>query len=223
MSQKDNTKRKKPAWPTKAAMSQIYDQNLWGTNGSPYYSGEGSHKPALVHPYISVVQSFLEIHKNNLIVCDLGCGDFNVGQQLISYSKKYIAVDIVSSLIERNKQSFQAKNLEFICLDIATDQLPKGDCAIIRQVMQHLSNEEIKKILPELQQYKYLIITEHLPQGDFEPNKDIISGQGIRLKKQSGLDILQHPFQFEIKEKTTLLVTPLGAKKGALVTTLYTL
>jgi len=83
MSTSKHQERNKKAWATKDAMKQIYDQNLWGTKESQYYSGEGSHRPELVNPYISAVQSFLDTHKNKLVICDLGCGDFNVGQQLV--------------------------------------------------------------------------------------------------------------------------------------------
>jgi len=223
MNTSKHQERNKKAWATKDAMKQIYDQNLWGTNESQYYSGEGSHKPELVNPYISAVQSFLDTHKNKLVICDLGCGDFNVGQQLVAHSKKYIAIDIVPDLIERNKRLFKAPNLEFMCLDIAADNLYQGDCAIIRQVFQHLSNTEIQKILEKLTPFKYLIITEHIPQHPFEANTDIISGQGIRLKKKSGVDILKPPFELKIKEKTELLMVSLGQGKGNIVTTLYTL
>ena len=108
-------------------------------------------------------------------------------------------------------------------MDIATDQLPSGDCVIIRQVLQHLSNTEVQNVLQKLANYKYVILTEHLPGGEFNPNKDIISGQGIRLKKQSGLDVLVPPFNFQIKEERLLLSLPLNSNKGIIVTTLYTL
>lgn len=223
MKKENKLEKVKHPWPTKAAMEQVYEMNLWGTNESPFYSGEGSHKPEIVDAYIDVVQSFFKSFKNPIIVCDLGCGDFNVGKQLFAQTKKYVAIDIVPNLIKRNTDTFEGGNLEFKCLDISVDDLPKGDCAIIRQVFQHLSNAEIHSILVKLYDFKHLIITEHLPQGDFEANKNIISGQGIRLKKQSGVDILKSPFNFKVKEGKQLLVTPLGEKKGCIVTMHYTL
>ena len=69
--------------------------------------------------------------------------------------------------------------------------------------------------------YRYVILTEHLPSGVFESNIDIISGQGIRLKKQSGLNVLAPPFNFKVKKETQLLSLSLNNNKGVLVTTLY--
>jgi len=215
------TKRSKKPWPTKDAMEQIYEINLWGGDEVDFYSGSGSHNPEIVDPYIEVVSSFLRSFEKSPVVCDLGCGDFNVGKELVHLSKKYVGVDIVESLIDRNKKNFVADNLEFHCLDIAKDELPKGDCALVRQVLQHLSNAEIKRIVLKLCNYQYIIVTEHIPEGGFDPNVDIISGQGIRLKKQSGVDLMAPPFSFEAKELKKLLAVPYEEGKGILVTTLY--
>lgn len=215
-------KNKKTPWPTKAVMEQIYEQNLWGGDTSDFYSGDGSHLPEIVVPYIDVVTSFLRSFEHPISVCDLGCGDFNVGEELVQHTKKYIAIDIVKNLIEHNKEKFKDDRLEFQCLDIAIDDFPSADCTLIRQVLQHLSNDEVQRILNKLGEFKYIIVTEHLPEGDFTPNQDIISGQGIRLKKQSGINITASPFYFKVKEEKQLLSIHLNDCKGVIVTTLYT-
>ena len=218
-----NKKESKKPWPTKDAMEQIYEMHLWGKNNSKFYSGIGSHDPKIVDPYIRIVSSFLNSFNPPMVVCDLGCGDFNVGKKLVKFSKKYIAVDIASNLINHNKEIFKNEKLEFQCLDIAKDDLPNGDCALIRQVLQHLSNAEVLNITNKLKTYKYVIITEHVPDQVFIPNKEIISGQGIRLKKQSGINLLVPPFNFKIKEKNELLAVRLNNTEGVIITSLYTL
>lgn len=216
------TSKQKQRWPTQAVMNQIYDQKLWGGKDFDFYSGEGSHNPKIVKPYLENVIEFLKAHKNTLEVCDLGCGDFNIGKHLVPYTKYYYAVDIVEPLITRNKNQFQEDNLAFHCLNISKDTLPKADCIILRQVLQHLSNAEIQEITKKLVDYKYVILTEHIPIGDFTPNKDIISGQGIRLKQNSGVNILETPFHFKIKEQKILHEFVLDNKKGRIVSTLFT-
>lgn len=214
-------KNKKP-WPTKKAMKQVYKMKLWGDNESEFYSGDGSHHPEIVTSYVDSIISFLTSFVVPLKVCDLGCGDFNIGKYLVQHTKKYVAVDIVDELIVHNKEKFKIEHLEFHCLDIAVDDLPAGDCVLLRQVLQHLSNAEIQNIISKLINFKYVILTEHLPVGDFVPNKDIISGQGIRLKKQSGLNVLEAPFNFKIKAEKQLSSVVLKDGKGVIVTTLYT-
>ncbi|WP_179335630.1 class I SAM-dependent methyltransferase [Winogradskyella costae] len=216
-------KTSKTPWPTKDAMQQVYDMHLWGGKEFDFYSGDGSHNIKIVEPYIDSITTFLKSQNNPLTVCDLGCGDFNIGKQLTKHTKNYIAIDIVDNLIERNKALFKEGHLEFQCLDIVKDELPKAEVVILRQVLQHLSNTEILKVVEKLHNYKYVILTEHIPVGNFEPNKDIISGQGIRIKKDSGVDVLKAPFKLKIVEEQKLSEIFLDHNKGIIVTTLYQL
>lgn len=218
MKNKTSAPNNKKPWPTKEAMEQVYEMNLWGTNNTRFYSGTGSHQPEIVQPYLKAVRAFLTSFKTPIAVLDLGCGDFNIGKELVAYTKKYTAIDIVPALIAQHKNTFKSSNLDFVCLDIAKDVLPTADCVIIRQVLQHLSNAEIQSIVAKLTNYKYVILTEHLPIGNFIPNKDKISGQGIRLKKQSGVHILEPPFNFKVKNATELLNYKVENNKGVIVT-----
>ncbi|ULC59358.1 class I SAM-dependent methyltransferase [Flaviramulus sp. BrNp1-15] len=204
-------------------MEQVYNLHLWGGKDSDFYSGTGSHDSKIITPYLNAVISFLESHKKSLVVCDLGCGDFNIGKHLTNYTKKYIAIDIVEKLIERNKNVFKYDNLKFHCLDISKDDIPQGDCIILRQVLQHLSNAEIQNILQKINTYKYIILTEHLPLGNFIPNQDIIAGQGIRIKKNSGVNILEAPFNSKVKDQQIIDEHVLENNKGRIVTTLFSM
>ena len=56
-------------------------------------------------------------------------------------------------------------------------------------------------------------------EGYFIPNIDIISGQGTRLKKKSGVDLLEAPFNFKVKSSKQLLSIPVT--KGRIVTILF--
>lgn len=211
----------KKTWPTSDVMEQIYTMKLWGDNNSEFYSGIGSHHPEIVNPYIEALSSYLQTFEYPPVICDMGCGDFNIGRNMVQYADKYIGVDIVGDLIEYNSRTFKYENLDFQCLDITVDELPTADVVILRQVLQHLSNDEIHGILTKLYNYKFLILTEHLPQGEFEPNKEIISGQGTRLKKQSGVNLLAPPFNFKVREEKKLLTIRSEDNKGVIETNLF--
>ena len=159
------THKSKPSkipWPTKDAMQQVYEHNLWGGSDTPFYSGTGSHDAATIQPYIEEVIAFFESLEIPPVVCDLGCWDFNVGKELVPYTQTYTAVDIVPELIAHNTKTFKSEQLSFATLDLVNDPLPKGDCALLRQVLQHLSNAEIASIVNKLYAYHYVILTEHL-------------------------------------------------------------
>lgn len=212
MTHKNDSKKSKVRWPTKAVMQQIYEKSMWGGADFDFYSGDGSHNLTFVNPYVEAVTNFLKGFEAPITVCDLGCGDFNVGHQLVNFTKAYIAVDIVHDLIERNKLLYKDENLTFKTLDICKDTLPHADCAIVRQVMQHLSNTEIQKFIVKLKNYKYVIVTEHLPALAFQPNLDIITGQGNRLKFKSGVDITSKPFNVKPWKQEILLKLPIDGK-----------
>lgn len=205
---------------TKETMSLIYQNKLWGGGDKKFYSGQGSHKQKIVAPYVKVILDWLTTFDQKLSICDLGCGDFNVGRQLVGHSKQYVGIDVVEELIQRNIRLFQSENLSFQCLDMVKDELPKADCAIVRQVLQHLSNQQILTVLPRLSKYRFLIVTEHLPFGEFVSNIDKPTDFDIRLGKKSGVVLTCAPFNIKpIKQEEMLTID--FRKRSKIVTTLY--
>ena len=101
----------------------------------------------MVDSYVKCVKNFLTNLPKKPVVVDLGCGDFNIGQHFLTLSERYIGCDVVPSLIEFNKKKYISKNLSFVHLDAAKDELPEGEIVIIRQVLQHLSNSQIQEVL----------------------------------------------------------------------------
>lgn len=193
---------------TKEIFSEIYQKNLWGKSDNPdqpYYSGAGSHDKAITSVYLESVSSFLQTFSTKPAVVDLGCGDFFIGSQLRPYCGQYIACDIVSELIEYNKIKYKELDVDFKNLDLITEALPSGDIVFIRQVLQHLSNEQIQKLISKLSSYRYLILTEHLPKlKNFVPNLDKKPGSGIRLGYHSGIVLTLPPFHLKVVNEKVL-------------------
>ncbi|WP_339706839.1 class I SAM-dependent methyltransferase [uncultured Kriegella sp.] len=220
MLKNDMEKKDQKTRTVKEVMTEVYKENLWGGKNEPFYSGSGSHKQKIVEPYILAVTKWLASLDEKLVVCDLGCGDFNVGRQLVSYSKEYVGIDVVDALIQRNQTLFKGDKLMFECLDIIQEKLPEGDCAIVRQVLQHLSNEEILMLMPKLREYRFLVVTEHLPFAEFVPNIDKPTDYDIRLRKKSGVVLTEAPFDLKpLKEKKLLTIG--FRQRSQITTTLY--
>ena len=163
------------------------------------YSGFGSHDSAVVEPYLNALEMFFKNLDPKPVVVDLGCGDFYIGSQVSRWAELYHACDIVADLIETLVDDYQLANVKFHCLDATREKLPAGDVLIVRQVLQHLSNDDIAKILNQFHQYRYILLTEHLPLGDFTANKEKPNGPDTRLRWQSGVDLLQPPFNLQVK------------------------
>ncbi len=197
-------RRQSPA----ALFREIYRQKVWGGCDVDFFSGAGSHEPEVINPYVQRVREFLVSLGHPLTVVDLGCGDFNIGNRLADLVATYTARDVVEELIERNRQLFIKKNLTFLRLDAVTDPLPPGDVVIVKQVFQHLRNDQIAAILGKMRAFNVWIICEHLPSlQDFTPNIDKIAGPDNRLGGNSGVVVTAPPFNVTPRKETTLCET----------------
>jgi len=196
--------------PVEQVFSRIYAEQEWGRGeGVGFYSGAGSHDPALIDPYIKAVSAFLASLPARPVIVDLGCGDFNVGAHFIDYAREYHACDIVPELQAHNRQRYPKPNLHFLCVNIIDDALPDGDIVFIRQVFQHLGNTQIAKAMNNCRKYMTWVVTEHLPAGDtFTPNTDISAGCGIRGLVNSGVVLTAPPFNMSGYNAKTLSEIP---------------
>jgi SAM-dependent methyltransferase len=176
--------------------SNIYENGIWGRKpGTDFFSGGGSHDPELVEPYVKAVVVFLSSLSPKPSVVDLGCGDFNVGNQIRDYCGRYTACDVVPALINHNQKRFSDRDVDFRCLDAASDDLPEGDIVVLRQVLQHLSNDNISKVIRKLAKYRFLVLSESLPlQANFAPNLEKQTGPGMRVTNRSGVVVTEPPF-----------------------------
>ena len=205
---------------------EIYTNKIWGkspNSGDVFYSGGGSHGAEVVSSYVKSVKKFLSSLKNKPVIIDIGCGDFNIGKNFLTQATQYVGCDVVPSLIDFNIKTHRHENLSFNHLDAVKDELPKGEVAIIRQVLQHLSNTQIQSILRKIAlNYDYLILTEHLPKKEnFVANVDIPVGHLIRANVNSGLDIEKSPFNFEAKSKK--IIDEIPHSGGKIQTIVYEL
>jgi hypothetical protein len=184
--------------------TSTYMNYRWGRNRGDFalYSGDGSHKAEIVDGYISKVSEFLRKFNGKIIIVDIGCGDFNIGSKICDLASKYIACDVVPAVINSNKQKYRYANVKFQVLDATNETLPGGDIIILRQVLQHLSNIDIEKVLRSIEhKFKYLIFTDHQPLNpNWKPNIDKQTGSNIRNEFNSGLDLTAEPFNLSVVE-----------------------
>lgn len=189
---------------------KIYQKKLWTPdykkNNFQFYSGSGSHEQEFTEIYLKKTEDFLTSFSSKPNVVDLGCGDFEIGSKLRKFCNNYVAVDIFDELINHNKIKYKNLNVNFQSLDITKDNLPEGDICFLRAVLQHLSNDSIKNFLSLIKnKYKYLILTEHLPNLEFfNSNIDMPTSSFIRLDKKSGVVLTDPPFNLKVVKQTTL-------------------
>jgi hypothetical protein len=141
------------------AFERVYTEGRWlhGADGasrcpsgwSDVESGQGA---AALKAVTSVVNTF-QIHS----IADIPCGDgCFAGAMLTALRNRttsndneipvtYLGIDIVSSLIERNRAQHRGdKNTHFLVADLVggVEQLPTAELVFSRQMLQHLCNED---------------------------------------------------------------------------------
>lgn len=215
--------------PPKEVFEKIYADGIWGVSGDPkdpFFSGSGSHSEGVVAKYIGALESFLAGFPKKPDVVDLGCGDFAVGSRIRPLCGSYIACDVVEPLIERNRSRFESLGVDFRLLDITSEPLPPGDVAFLRQVLQHLSNNQILAVIAKLPaSYRFVVVTEHLPASvQFVPNLDKPIGPQTRIDaggRPSGVVLTEPPFNFRSVRSPVLCEAT--DYLGTIRTTLYEL
>lgn len=174
---------------------RIYESRLWGGDDhSALSSGPGS-TGRYAQEYCDLLKGLLASHRIESLA-DLGCGDFNTGKLVSACVSRYIGLDIAQKIIDANTRAYARENVRFLQADIANDELPTADAAILRQVLQHLTNAEANAVLENaLRTYALVFVTEHIYIGPgAKPNVDISHGPGTRVQVKSGLFIEQPPF-----------------------------
>jgi SAM-dependent methyltransferase len=174
---------------------RIYSSRVWsGENRSDLSSGHGS-TGRFPEAYCALLKDLLSRYSIHSIA-DLGCGDFRTGKLISELVPCYIGVDIAQVVVDANTRTFGGERIRFVRGDITSDALPPADAAIVRQVLQHLTNAEVQAVLDNvLRTYPVAFVTEHIYVGPgARPNLDISHGPGTRAQIKSGIQVEYPPF-----------------------------
>jgi hypothetical protein len=179
----------------------IYRTRAWGGNGEIFSSGLGS-RGSIADLYCAFVIKFIRDHQIRSVV-DLGCGDFAVGRRIVEATGiSYTGLDVVHDLIEHHKHTFP--RVSFSCVDITQGPLPSAELCLIRQVLQHLSNGEIAKVLGNLGGFSRILISEDVPVDPKSFTRDKVHGPDVRAYYGSGVYVDRPPFSMQIAESWSL-------------------
>jgi SAM-dependent methyltransferase len=141
-----------------AIFTKIYKDHEWG-GGSR--SGPGSD-PHVLSDYAKVLMSIVNSRQIKTVV-DIGCGDWALGRSVDWSRVDYTGVDIVPPLVAKLNTDFGGPTRRFLCADLTIDPLPSADLCVIKDVLQHLSNEKVHTFLARLPQlFKYALITNDI-------------------------------------------------------------
>lgn len=184
--------------------TQIYDYGWWGKNtdgkGTSGFGSVVEH----VQPYMELIQQFIDQNEITSVV-DFGCGDWVLSREINWHGAIYIGVDVVKHVVEKNQKQFSNASTFFVHADGLNISLPKADLLICKDVLQHLSNEDVLLFLSQIHKFKHCIITNDIDKDTLtSDNQNIVTGSGRTL------DLTQPPFNIVGEKILTFPCPPVG-------------
>lgn len=132
--------------PAAEVFRDIYRLNAWGSAESR--SGVGSTL-AFTKRLRAELPGFLAKHGVRSMI-DVPCGDFNWMRHVPLGSVRYLGLDVVPELIERNTGRFGSETVSFRTLDLLREVPPRADLILCRDVLIHFSHADVAKALANL-------------------------------------------------------------------------
>lgn len=124
----------------------------WGGNGS----GSTNDKTEALRFGLTALLKELDVET----VLDVGCGTYGWMADVVAESGvDYVGVDVAVDAIEWNKREYP--DLVFETIATVDDDLPEADLVIVRDVLAHLSNENVRRLLLNVKNSgaKFLLVT----------------------------------------------------------------
>lgn len=152
----------------KEIFTEIYDKNVWGGSG-------GGSDPGNTVEYRALLQRFMKDYEIKTVL-DWGCGDWAFSRLMDWSEVHYVGVDVVDSVVTRNRKKYSTANIAFSTTENWPDSL-YYELVIVKDVLQHWSNSQIDLFLGDLIRwgnFKYILITNTASQ-EYD-NQDIQAG-----------------------------------------------
>ena len=148
--------------------SQMHRAQGWESTSGP---GSGLAETRELRAHLPGLLRDLQVRT----LVDAPCGDFNWMQHVDLGVELYIGVDVQNDAIAENQQRHGSATRRFVQADLVRDALPQADAILCRDLLVHLSFEDIARVLANFRRTgaTYLITTTF--PGD-RPNVDIPSG-----------------------------------------------
>ncbi|MCU0892253.1 MAG: methyltransferase domain-containing protein [Sandarakinorhabdus sp.] len=151
----------------------IFESRYWGDNES--VSGVGSSLAQTEQIRTDLPKLVAQFGIKSIL--DAPCGDLNwIKHILPEMGIDYIGADIVEGVVELARSNNKYDRARFMQLDIVKGPLPEADLWLCRDVLFHLSFNEIRSALTNFRNsgINYILVTSH--KGAHVPNWNMVTG-----------------------------------------------
>jgi len=172
--------------------TEIYDKKKWGSKNGKGSSGSGSNCSPDTKWYISLLMRHIEETESKSI-CDMGCGDWEFSKTIDWSGLHYTGIDCVKSVIEDNRLNYEKDNIKFIHGEAG--DIPEGyDFVILKDVIQHWTDEQIEDILPQIiSKNKYVFLGNGYKFGRDKSKNNWTDRTLDKIYKYHPVDISKRP------------------------------
>jgi len=124
--------------------TNIYKKDIWGSSGTGSKFGPDNKW------YLKELRGHIDKYGLKTIA-DIGCGDWEIFKHFIfKNDETYTGLDCVEFLINDLTTKYKTHNINFLSQDVSTN-IPSGyDIVILKDVIQHWTDEYIKHVLPKI-------------------------------------------------------------------------
>lgn len=156
--------------------NEIYQNNFWKSDESVSGYGSTMEQTETIRKKLPVLFKSLNIKS----VLDIPCGDLNwFPMNDMPDDFYYMGADIVPELVGSARDKMRGRKpilVQFEVMDITKDKLPPVDLILVRDLLGHFSNADVRLALKNIKQSgaKYLLATTF---PSHENVTDITTGQ----------------------------------------------
>tara|TARA_R100001460_G_scaffold25005_5_gene50295 strand:- start:1891 stop:2511 length:621 start_codon:yes stop_codon:yes gene_type:complete len=179
--------------------SNIYKKGLWGKNSEGKgISGTGSKFTPDNVFYVNCIKDIIKEH-NIKSVCDIGCGDWEISKHIDwkQLGVNYVGIDIVKDVVEENNNKYSSDNVKFLHDNIVTGSCKDYDLVLIKDVLQHLCDDDVKIVMDKLLIHNKFVFTTNGYKFGRTPEKNNWTERDINNKySYFPLDIDKQPLNY---------------------------
>lgn len=148
-----------PIDPVEEIFTRIYTTHTWQSPETVSGPGSTLRVTQKMRQELSALLRRFKIDS----IADAPCGDCNWMRYVEIGGCTYIGIDIVKELIEKNRKTFGGTR-EFMHINLIENIIPQVDMIICRDLLAHLTYEQIFKVLKNFKQSgsKYLLATTNI-------------------------------------------------------------
>lgn len=164
--------------------SSIYSHGGWGGESK---SGDGSTLESTDVLRRELPSLWQQYDIRSLL--DAACGDFHWMKHIVDDLNRYVGLDIVEEVVERNRRLYSSDSVSFFCADVTTDPLPQTDAILCRDCFIHLPTRHIFMALRNFQESgaRYLLASN---------GKSVDEYQNIPVGSVRRINLRRPPFSF---------------------------